>query len=208
VLRTTIVVASLYSASFVVGSATHLLAGSITYDALNRPTLIPAVDITGEGVFDVVVRYGSFPSVFGSGNPPSLLTPLFWGNSSGAHTAATAISQALNDDGPRVPLIPVSEIIFYIEVPFRYDPVPEYMGWTDAQIAYIYLANPNPMYASDGSAATSPRATGDFFAWATFQVVPEPTTLTLLGTAIVMLGAHQLRRWRKRFATMPYNAME
>jgi hypothetical protein len=185
-----------YSAALVVGSATHLLAASITYDALNRPTLIRAVDLTGEGIFDVVVRYESFESVFGSGNPPSPLTPLFWGDSSGAHAAANAISQALNDDGPVVPLLPSSDLIFAIRVPYEYDSRPgNTSGWVHSPIVYIFSSLQNPMYSANGDDLTKPTASFENLGWASFEVVPEPSTLSLATFGLIALIATW--NWRR-----------
>jgi hypothetical protein len=184
--------------------ATHVLAASITYDALNRPTLIPAIDVPGEGKFNVLVRYESFESIFGSGNPPSPHKPLFWGDLTAAHTATVAISQALNDDGPVMPILPSSIFLFFISVPYEYDSRPgNTLGWVLSRDVYIFPFRPDPMYSGDdGSDVTAPTASLEYVGWASFAVVPESTTLTLASVGLLaLIGAWKWRQIRDRSRT-------
>ena len=77
-----------------------------------------------------------------------------------------------------------------MSVPFDYDSRPgNTFGWVRSQDVYVFTSQPHPMYSGGGSDVNAPTASLEYVGWASFEVVPEPSTLFLAMFGLVALLA-------------------
>jgi len=144
-------------------------------------TGIDNLPITGVGLLNVTFHAQTYNDLFSSSDP------YFLGNSADARTAATAIRDTLNDEDP-IPTIDLGQQ-FEDNFAVPYSAATHYDGWGgDRQSGTFEEINP-------GGASRS----GIYNAIATFNPVPEPSTLAALAG---LLGMGLIGRWwRRRKAT-------
>jgi hypothetical protein len=192
---------TLAAASLAAGLLADRADAQITYNLDSRPTAISNLVIGGLGTYDVTIDYlTTFGALFGSGDPPNTQVPAFWGSSTNALAAATAIASALSGTGPGREFPDPNEA--YVMVPYQY----ESGAATDVDTHAAYYPGSGTSYTGlSGSVPVGDpyieRGFARFTLTGPAPVIPEPGTFALLGT--LLTGISACGWWRRRRGAIP-----
>ncbi len=168
-----------------------IASADIIYNAYGRPTQISGLDVDGT-LYDVSIDYNvSFMDIYGDPTSPSPV-PAFWGESTGAQAAATAMANALNAE-PSSPALIETRIF----TGYQYN---DNMFGTYIK-SYEAFTGINPSLTAWDSRYTQPTPNGALvqYGWAQYTEasVPEPSSFVIFAGGSA-LGLLLMRRRYKR----------